>query len=300
MSTSMNSDAVVLTDVRKQYGEVRALAGISLVVHRSEFFGLVGPNGAGKTTLIEIMEGLREADAGTVAVLGMAPVPRTVPLLRRIGVQTQSSAFFPRLSAREHLETVAALYGAPPEAVDRTLALVGLTGAADTRVKAISGGQRQRLAIASALTHDPEVLFLDEPTASLDPQARRELWTTLRGLQAAGKTIIYTTHHLDEADALCDRVAIIADGAVVALGSPRDLIGGSALPSKVLLAADRLSVADALLLDGAEDAVVEGDSLVISTTSGGRLLTAVGGAVGLDGVETRTVTLEDIYLELTS
>ncbi|WP_329100880.1 ABC transporter ATP-binding protein [Micromonospora sp. NBC_01699] len=291
--------AITLTDIRKRYGTLEALAGVSLTVHRGEFFGLIGPNGAGKTTLIEIIEGLREPTSGRVSVLGIPPTPRNTALLPRIGVQTQSSAFFVRLTAREHLETVAALYGVARDAVDRTLDMVGLTAAARTRVNDISGGQRQRLAIASALVHDPEILFLDEPTASLDPKARRDLWRVLRDLKAAGKTIVYTTHHLDEAEALCDRVAILVSGAVRALGSPRELIGGSALPTRVSVPAGRISLEQAKGLDGAETVAVDGNELVVETRTPGRVLAALGTTVGLDEVQTRMVTLEDIYLELT-
>ncbi|OSC56280.1 ABC transporter, partial [Streptomyces sp. BF-3] len=192
-----------------------------------------GPNGAGKTTLVEIMEGQRRADSGTVAVLGVSPWPRNTALLPRLGVQTQASAFFVRLTAREHLATVAALYRCDAAAAERTLASVGLTEQGDTRVDDLSGGQRQRLAIASALVHEPELIFLDEPTAALDPQARRSLWQVeptaaldpqarrslwqvLRDLKGQGRTIVYTTHHLDEAEALCDRVAIMVAGRVAA------------------------------------------------------------------------------------
>jgi ABC-2 type transport system ATP-binding protein len=291
--------AVVLTDIEKRYGDVHALRGVSLTVHSGEFFGLIGPNGAGKTTLIEIVEGLREPDAGTALVLGVSPTPRSITLLPRIGVQTQSSAFFTRLTAREHLQTVAALYGVPAAGADRALELVGLTAAAGTRVTRISGGQRQRLAIASALVHDPELIFLDEPTAALDPQARRSLWRLLKELKAAGKTIIYTTHHMDEAEALCDRVAVISAGSVVALGSPRELIGGSTLPTRLLVPAGRITVSQAQALDGADRVTVADGSVVIETRASGRTLTALDQAVGLDGVQTRTVSLEDIYLELT-
>ena len=301
MTAAEPTPAVVLAGVRKRYGEVEALRGVSLTVPVGEFFGLVGPNGAGKTTMVEIMEGLRQPDAGLVRVFGQPPTPRRLDLLPRLGVQTQTSAFFTRLTAREHLATVAALYGLPDPgaAADRTLALVGLTAAAGTRVTRISGGQRQRLAIASALVHDPELLFLDEPTAALDPQARRSLWRLLRELKAIGKTVIYTTHHMDEAEALCDRVAIVNAGVIAAVGSPRELVGGSQLPTRVLVPADRLSVDAARRLDGAERVTVADGSVVIETRSAGRTLAAVGAAVGLDGIQTRTVTLEDIYLELT-
>jgi ABC-2 type transport system ATP-binding protein len=292
--------AIVLTDIRKRYAALEALTGVSLTVRRGEFFGLIGPNGAGKTTLIEIIEGLREPSSGSVSVLGISPTPRNVALLPRIGVQTQASAFFVRLTAREHLETVAALYGVAPEAAGRTLDLVGLTAAADTRVNDISGGQRQRLAIASALVHDPEILLLDEPTAALDPKARRDLWRVLRDLKAAGKTIVYTTHHLDEAEALCDRVAILVSGAIRALGSPRELIGGSQLPTRVSIPNGRISLEQAKELDGAEHVCADDGALVVvETQTPGRVLAALGATVGLDDVQTRMVTLEDIYLELT-
>ncbi|RBM14391.1 ABC transporter ATP-binding protein [Streptomyces sp. PT12] len=291
--------AVVLTGVRKHYGATRAVDGVSFTIARGEFFGLLGPNGAGKTTLIEIMEGLREADSGTVAVLGASPWPRDRALLPRLGVQTQSSAFFVRLTAREHLATVAALYRAEPTAVDRTLALVGLTEQAGTRVEDLSGGQRQRLAIASALVHGPELLFLDEPTAALDPQARRALWQVLRDLKGAGRTIVYTTHHLDEAEALCDRVAIMANGRVSALDSPNRLIAGATSATRLLVPAERLTLAQASDLPGVSRASVEGDVVVLETEDPGPLLAAVERAAGLHGVQTRTATLEDVYLTLT-
>ena len=223
--------AVVAEDVRKAYGGVRAVDGISFSVAPGEFFGIVGPNGAGKTTLIEILEGLRRADAGHVEVLGLAPWPRNRALLPQVGVQTQSSAFFVRLTAVEHLRTIAALYGVARRRADDVLELVGLAGSAGVRVDKLSGGQRQRLAIAGALTHDPRLLFLDEPTAAVDPRARRSLWQLLRELKAAGKTIIYTTHHMDEAEALCDRVAIVDEGRVVALDTPHALVNRLNEPS---------------------------------------------------------------------
>ncbi|GGR37740.1 ABC transporter ATP-binding protein [Streptomyces netropsis] len=291
--------AIVLEDVRKRYGDVQAVAGISLTVGRGEFFGVLGPNGAGKTTLIEIVEGLREADSGSVSVLGLPPWPRNMALLPRLGVQTQSSAFFTRLTAREHLSTVAALYGVGRQGVERTLSMVGLLGQADIRVEVLSGGQRQRLAIASALVHGPELIFLDEPTAALDPQARRDLWKVLRALKGEGRTIVYTTHHLDEAEALCDRVAIVVAGSVVALDSPGRLVGAAKAPTRLLVPADRITVERAERIEGADRVCVEGDSVVIETRAAGPVLAAVGEVAGLDGVRTRTATLEDVYLELT-
>ncbi len=295
--SSTDGPAIVLDAVSKSYGEVRAVDEITISIGRGEFFGLLGPNGAGKTTLIEMIEGLRVPDSGSVTVLGMSPAPRNLKLLPLIGVQTQGSAFFTRLTAREHLVTVAALYGLPPAAAERALELVGLTGSGDVRVTNISGGQRQRLAIASALVHDPQVIFLDEPTAALDPQARRDLGAMLRKLKATGKTIVYTTHHLDEAQGLCDRVAILTGGRVLALDSPRELIASSGIGTRLVVPAGRLTLLEAEELDGVDRVdVVADEGIVLHTTQTARVLAALG---DLDDVETRPATLEDVYLELT-
>ncbi|MFI6639274.1 ABC transporter ATP-binding protein [Streptomyces sp. NPDC050504] len=295
-----NTPAVVLEDVHKRYGATRAVDGISLTVARGEFFGLLGPNGAGKTTLVEIMEGQRAADSGRVAVLGEAPWPRNTGLLPRIGVQTQASAFFVRLTAREHLETVAALYRAGRDAAARALASVGLTEQGGVRVDALSGGQRQRLAIASALVHDPELIFLDEPTAALDPQARRALWQVLRDLKSAGRTIVYTTHHLDEAEALCDRVAILVGGRITALDSPAGLVAASSGTTSLLVPAERLTLSVASGIPGVDRAFPDADVIVLETADPGPVLAVLADLAGLQGVRTRTASLEDVYLELTA
>ncbi|MFJ5881751.1 ABC transporter ATP-binding protein [Kitasatospora cineracea] len=292
--------AVVLEGITKRYGTVQALDGVSLTVGRGEFFGILGPNGAGKTTLVEIVEGLRTPDAGTVSVLGERPWPRNTALLRRLGIQTQSSAFFTRLTAREHLETVAALYRLDAAAATRALDLVDLGEHADRRVGRLSGGQRQRLALATALVHDPELIFLDEPTAALDPAARRSLWEVLRTLRSDGRTIVYTTHHLDEAEALCDRVAIVARGAVLALDSPRHLVKALAAPTRLRVPLHRIDLDDARRLAGVDRVTVEGGEAVLSTHAANQVLIALGDLVDLAEVTTRTATLEDAYLELTA
>ncbi|GAA3234372.1 ABC transporter ATP-binding protein [Dactylosporangium siamense] len=290
--------AIEVERLHKSYGAVQAVTDVSLTVPRGEFIGLLGPNGAGKTTLIEMIEGLRVPDSGTVTVLGRRPYPRDPALLPLIGVQTQKSAFFPHLTAVEHLETVAAFYGLDRGAAQRALAQVGLTDSAGVRVSKVSGGQRQRLAIATALVHQPEVIFLDEPTGALDPQARRDLWTMLRQLKAAGRTIVYTTHHLDEAEELCDRVAILHQGRILTLGTPHELIGRSGVGSRVLLPATAMSAEQARTLDGVDDATVGTDLLTLHTRHLARVLAALGDHGGLDGVQTRSATLEDAYLEL--
>jgi ABC-type multidrug transport system ATPase subunit len=271
-----------------------------LTVAQGEFFGILGPNGAGKTTLVEIVEGMRQADAGTVTVFGTSPWPRNTALLRRIGVQTQTSAFFTRLTAWEHLETVAALHGADRAAARHALELVGLTGKRRSRVDDLSGGQRQRLALATALVHQPDLIFLDEPTAALDPEARRSLWAVLRDLRGEGRTIVYTTHYLDEAEALCDRVAIVAGGRIVALDSPGALVRSMAAPARLLVPADRITVEQARGVEGAERVLVEGGEVVIETHHANRTLVALAGLVDMDAIQTRTATLEDAYLRLTA
>ena len=192
-----------MTDLAKAYGELQAVDGVTFDVGEGEFFGILGPNGAGKTTILEMVEGLRRPDAGTIILLGESPWPRNPGLLPRIGVQLQSTAFFERLTAREQIRTMASLYAVRAAVADEWLERVGLVDKADTRVGDLSGGQAQRLSIACALVHDPEVVFLDEPTAALDPQARRNLWELLAGLNDSGRTVVLTTHYMDEAEALC-------------------------------------------------------------------------------------------------
>ena len=226
--------AIEVTDLSKVYGELRAVDGVSFEVAEGEFFGILGPNGAGKTTTLEMIEGLRQPDAGNIRVLGESPWPRNAALLPRIGVQLQASSFFERLTAREQIHTFASLYGVTAAHGDEWLEQVGLVDKADTRVEDLSGGQTQRLSIACALVHDPELVFLDEPTASLDPQARRNLWDLLSGISDAGRTVVLTTHYMDEAEALCDRVAIMDHGQLLRLDTPAALVDGLDAPVRVV------------------------------------------------------------------
>jgi ABC-2 type transport system ATP-binding protein len=292
-------NAVVVDDVRKSYGELRAVDGVTFSVAEGEFFGILGPNGAGKTTLLEIIEGLREADAGTVTLLGQSPWPRTTALLPRIGVQLQATAFFERLTAREQLVTFGSLYGVSAKAATEMLDLVGLADKADTREDKLSGGQRQRLSIACALAHDPDVVFLDEPTAALDPQARRNLWDVLRAIRDRGKTIIYTTHYLDEAEVLCDRVAIMDHGKILAMDRPATLVRGLAAPTRVTLEHGVLNADDARSFPGVDDVSDDGVTLSIITRKPAPVLAALADRGTLDGLQVRTATLEDVFLDLT-
>jgi len=297
--TATGPPVVVVTDLHKRYGDVQAVAGTSFTVQRGEFLGVLGPNGAGKTTLIEIMAGQRRPDSGSVTVFGESPWPRRMSVNSRVGIQTQASSFFPELTALEHLETVAGLYGLPRAAAAQALERVGLTASGGVRVTGLSGGQRQRLAIASALVHGPDLLFLDEPTAALDPKARRELWALLRGIQSRGCSIVYTTHHLDEAEVLCDRIAIVQSGSVIALDTPRRLIVVHGGTERVLVPAELASVDRLGSLPGVAQARLNGRVIELSTAATAQVLAALGPVVDLTEVETRRPTLEDVYLNLT-
>jgi ABC-2 type transport system ATP-binding protein len=223
MMDPMTADvAIEVEDLSKQYGAHRAVRGITFSVRRGEVFGLLGPNGAGKTTTVEILEGYRSRSGGRVSVLGMDPDPRPTALRERIGIVLQSSGLYRHLTVREAVSHWAGLYRSPRD-VDETIALSGLEAIAEQRTRTLSGGQQRRLDFALALVGDPELVFLDEPTTGFDPAARRQAWDTVRSLQDLGKTVLLTTHYLDEAQALADRVAIIKDGAILVEGAPGEL-----------------------------------------------------------------------------
>jgi ABC-2 type transport system ATP-binding protein len=216
---------LVARDLRKRYGSLQAVDGVSFEVAEGEVFGILGPNGAGKTTTLEMIEGMRPIDSGTATVDGMdvARDPRGVKA--RIGIQLQASAFFDELSLVELLDLFGHLYGVHTDA-NALLADVELTDKARSQVRTLSGGQKQRFSIAAALVNDPRVLFLDEPTTGLDPQARRHLWGLIRQIRGRGHTVLLTTHYMEEAEELCDRVAIMDAGRIVALDSPQRLVDG--------------------------------------------------------------------------
>ena len=291
--------AIEITDLVKTYGDLRAVDGVSLEVAEGEFVGILGPNGAGKTTLLETVEGLRQPDSGTARVLGQAVWPRNPALLPRIGVQLQASSFFERLTTREQIRTFAALYDVPVTTADGWLEQVGLVDKADTRVEDLSGGQAQRLSIACALVHDPEVLFLDEPTAALDPQARRNLWDLLSGLNDSGRTVVLTTHYMDEAEVLCDRVAIMDHGRILEVGSPASLVRGLDAPARITIAPGALELDDARGMAGVDDATESVDGVVLTTRSPAQVVARLAEHDQLDGVRVHTGTLEDVFLSLT-
>ena len=276
------SSAIAVRDLRKSYDGVEALRGVSFEVGEGEVFGLLGPNGAGKTTTVEILEGYRRRDAGEVSVLGHDPGEAPRALRERIGVVLQHSETTHLLTVRE-VHRLFAGYYAKPRDVDEVIDLVGLAEKRDARVKTLSGGQKRRLDLGIALVGDPDLVFLDEPTTGFDPAARRSAWEMIRSLRSLGKTILLTTHYLDEAQQLADRVAVIRAGKIVSQGTPAELIGETR-KTEIRFRQD-------------------GEPIVIETDDPTRLLhdltaEALAGGRELEQLEVRRPTLEDVYLEL--
>ena len=277
-------NAVEVAGVRKSYGGVEALHGVSFEIRLGEVFSLLGPNGAGKTTAVEILEGYRSRDAGHVLVLGEDPDHADRAWRERIGVVLQHSELYPNLTV---FETVALFggYYRRPRAADDVVALVGLDDKHDAPVRTLSGGQKRRLDLAVALVGDPELIFLDEPTTGFDPAARRAAWETVRSLRALGKTILLTTHYLDEAEQLADRVAVLRRGEIVAVGTPAELT--TAEPATEIRYR------------------VNGEDVVVRTEEPTRVLHELTGRALADGIElegltVRRPTLEEVYLSLTA
>ncbi len=292
--------AIVVDGLRKSYGAVEAVCGVSFTVEEGEVFGLLGPNGAGKTTTIEILEGYRTRDAGDVTVLGIDPHHGGRKLRERVGLVLQEAAVPPMLSVTELVELYRGYYPAPRPAAE-IIELVGLTEKAGERVRKLSGGQQRRLDVALGLVGDPELIFLDEPTTGFDPSARRAAWEVVRNMRTLGKTIVLTTHYMDEAQYLADRICVIAAGKVVAQGTPESLRAGTEqlthirfeLPDGVAAAALPLAVR---LDDGVA---------IIETATPTRLLNdlttwAVAHGLELPNLEVMRPSLEDVYLELTN
>jgi ABC-2 type transport system ATP-binding protein len=275
---------ISIRGLRKAYGEVEAVRGIDLEVQRGEVFAFLGPNGAGKTTTVEILEGYRKRSGGEVQVLGEDPERAGRRWRERIGIVLQNCRLDPYLTVRESLALYAGYYEAP-RPIEETIALVGLDGKADARAGSLSGGQQRRLDVGMALIGDPELLFLDEPTTGFDPSARRQAWDTIAGLRELGKTVFLTTHYMDEAQRLADRVTILSGGEIVARGTPEDLGDRENRPARISYRED-------------------GRAVVLETTTPVQTLNELTGkalAEGreLEGLEVTRPSLEDVYLELT-
>jgi ABC-2 type transport system ATP-binding protein len=274
--------AIVVSELRKTYGRTEALRGVSFDVAEGEVFGLLGPNGAGKTTTVEILEGYRARDGGEATVLGHDPGTAPKALRERIGVVLQQSELSPHLTVRETHQLFAGYYARPRD-IDEVVELVGLGEKRDARVKTLSGGQKRRLDLGVALVGNPELVFLDEPTTGFDPAARRAAWDMIRALRSLGTTILLTTHYLDEAQQLADRVAVLRNGEIVRMGTPAELIGDSGL-TEIRYRRD-------------------GEFVRLETTDPTRVLNeltteALAGGRVLEQLEVRRPTLEDVYLEL--
>jgi ABC-2 type transport system ATP-binding protein len=275
--------AVSVQGLRKTYGSYEAVRGIDFEIGHGEVFGLLGPNGAGKTTTVEILEGYRARSAGDVTVLGEDPQRASRSWRERLGVVLQSSSLYPSLTPRESLRIFAGYYPRPRN-VDEVIELVGLGEKADARIRTLSGGQQRRVDLGLALIGDPELVFLDEPTTGFDPAARRAAWETVRGLRSLGKTILLTTHYLDEAEQLADRVAVLREGRIVSVGRPSELLEG---PVETEIRYRR-----------------DGELVVLRTTEPTRALhqlttEALAAGRELDELTVRRPTLEDVYLTLT-
>jgi ABC-2 type transport system ATP-binding protein len=297
------SPAIEVVDLRKRYGAVQAVDGISFTVRRGEVFGMLGPNGAGKTTTVEIIEGLRPADGGRVLVLGhdVARQPRAVK--ERIGVQLQTPALLPRLTVAELVALFASFYRTA-RSPDEVIALVGLEESRDRLAGTLSGGQTQRLSIALALVNRPDIVFLDEPTTGLDPQARVSLWDLIERVRAEGTTVVLTTHYMEEAERLCDRVAIVDRGRIVALDAPRALIAEHFQETAITFRLAGVTSAELAGLNGVRQVHTENGEITLYTTDVPATMAALLALVRahnapLEGLYVRGATLEDVFLKLT-
>jgi ABC-2 type transport system ATP-binding protein len=300
------SAALVVRGLRKSYGDVVAVDGLDLDVGAQECFGLLGPNGAGKTTTIEICEGLLDRDSGELEMLGRTWEREAKALRQRVGISLQETQLSDKLTVRETLALFRSFYEHPHD-VDHVLAQVQLEEKAGARISALSGGQKQRLAVACALIGDPEILFLDEPTTGLDPQSRRQMWDLIDKFRAAGHSIVLTTHYMDEAERLCDRIAIVDHGKVIARGTPAELIASLGAEQMIEFAttgADPIALGDLRKLDGVIDARLDAG---IYSLQASKLHLAVPALLAylaahgapLTELKTHSATLEDVFVSLT-
>ena len=305
----MSGNSTLTLDVRglvKRYGDVVAVDGLDLAVHAGECFGLLGPNGAGKTTTIEICEGLLAPDAGEVRVLGLDWKRNEMALRERLGIQLQESQFGEKITVEEMIRLFRSFYENGLE-VEEVLGMVQLEEKRKARVGTLSGGQKQRLSVACALVGDPDLVFLDEPTTGLDPQSRRQLWDLVDRMRQRGRTILLTTHYMEEAERLCDHVAIVDKGKVIALGTPRELIrslGAEQVVHCELANGDGLPLDAFRVLPGVISARVDAGSYALQVNAAHETIPALLGLLGSHGtslteLRTHSPTLEDVFVSLT-
>jgi ABC-2 type transport system ATP-binding protein len=300
----VNEDLVVrVRGLRKSYGDHEAVKGVDFEIPRGTVFGLLGPNGAGKTTIVEILEGYRTRSAGEVSVLGADPERDDVGLRDRIGIVLQESGIEPDLTVREAIDLYGAAYSRR-RPTDEVAALVGLIDKLDERISTLSGGQRRRLDLALGVVGDPELIYLDEPTTGFDPEARRRTWELVAGLRDEGKTILLTTHYMEEAQRLADRVAVLASGSIVAEGSPEELAAGDAEAEVSFALPAGVDLAELPIPDGAARARLNGKVSFTTATPTRDLAPLITWAnqrgVELEGLAVKRATLEDVYLQITA
>ena len=307
MPTLPSQLPVCVRGLRKAYSDVVAVNGLDLEVRAGECFGLLGPNGAGKTTTIEICEGLLSPDAGTVELLGLRWETDAAELRQRLGVQLQETQLSEKLTVEETLRLFRSFYRRGP-ALSDVIAMVQLEEKRGSRVGGLSGGQKQRLAMACALVGDPDLLFLDEPTTGLDPQARRQLWDMIERFKTEGRNIILTTHYMEEAERLCDRVAVMDHGKIIALGTPRELIASIGAEHMVAFAVDEnarpLDLTELEKLDGVRVARCENGGYELQVSELHRAVPAIfeklaSRGIPLTELRTHSATLEDVFVSLT-
>ncbi|MGA3058664.1 MAG: ABC transporter ATP-binding protein [Candidatus Limnocylindrales bacterium] len=302
--TQSGEPVIRVSDMKKYYGDVKAVDGVSFEVARGEVFGMLGPNGAGKTTTIEVLEGLRPPDSGAVEVFGLDVCKHPESIKQRIGVQLQSVSLYPRLTVKEILDLFASFFNHQVP-TKQLIDAVDLGERTNARTMNLSGGQQQRLSIALALVNDPELVFLDEPTTGLDPQARRSLWDLVKGFQASGKSVVLTTHYMDEATELCDRVAIMDHGLILEMGTVPDLIGRRFKERAVFfdtsaqLPAEKLAKLGGVTRAAQEDGQTVLYSKDVPATIGGLLTLADSLDFEPHNLGIRQATLEDVFLDLT-
>lgn len=299
-----NGTAIEVKQLIKRYSALIAVDDISFDVQRGQVFGLLGPNGAGKTTTIECIEGLRTADSGEIRVLGLDARHDLQPIKERIGIQLQTTGLYPKLTVREVIDLFASFY---PKRVptDRVIEMTGLGERVNARTKDLSGGQKQRLSVALALVNDPDLIFLDEPTTGLDPQARRNLWDVIEHLRAQGKTILLSTHYMEEAETLCDRIAVMDHGKIIALDTPDALVRANFAEQAIEFETPTPPALEMLEeIAGVTRAQIQEKQITVFSTDvpatmAGLLQLSQQGALHFDNLVVRRASLEDVFLKLT-
>lgn len=300
----MSNPVIQVRDLRKAYGDLQAVAGVSFEVAEGEVFGMLGPNGAGKTTTVEILEGLRIRDGGDVSVLDMDPATSGRDFKRVVGVQLQQVALYPRLRVHEVISLFGSFYEQRAE-TDELVALMGLEDRRNARIAELSGGQAQRLSVALAVVNMPRLVFLDEPSTGMDPQARRNLWEIIEGFKARGMTVVLTTHYMEEAERLCDRVAVMDHGRIIALDSPSALVRENFAEDAIEFVSNnglteddlgQLAAVTSAASQGSAHSIFSSD---IPCTMSSLLELAQERGAALEGMRVRHATLEDVFLKLT-